>query len=320
MRGVLLWLLALLAAGLVSAGLAGASTPSVRLAWLKPWSAWTTDLQDDLDAAEKARVPPAVITRLETCDRMTQRVPVPPADFRQLAGLDVSVCQKVNYAATLGVPLRPGFTNAVNDAYDAYDHLLDVTWRALFFNRPLPVRGGLGPESRIEPRLSRVAQSVWGLAKPVEVRCWSATDWKQTVDESNAWYGDKDSPADLDGFAEPDDRRIHLPQTICAPLARLLYGDGAVSTDALAYSIGTLTHEATHIARPDGSEAVTECHGMQKVDAGALALGLPAARAREIADYYWRTIYLHEEAAGYFTKKCRPNGPLDLTPGDGVWP
>ncbi len=236
------------------------------------------------------------------------------------------MCAKVERAAAAGRDLLAGgtdggdYSDAVETAYDAYDGLLDATWKALFFNRPLPVRGGLADGSRIEPALSRAAARALRLAKPVEVRCWSARDWLQAVAESDAWYGDKDSPLDLDGFAEPDDRRVHIPQAICGPLARALHGDGGVSLHDLAYSIGTLVHEATHIAHPDASEAVTECYGMQKVDAGALALGFPAAQARRLADYYWAEIYRHEEASGYATGRCRENGPLDQSPHDGVWP
>lgn len=325
-----------LAAALVGAAalllLAGfGATPAQRVAWLKPWSAWTTGLENDLDAAatfpKKTAGASALFTRLAGCENAARRVPAAPRDFAAIERLDADVCAKAMRAARDGRAALAGdgavadrYPDSLGEASDAYSELLDVAWKALFFNRPIPTQRRVTGASRIEPTLSRVAARVYELTQPVEVRCWSKRDWPQAVAESDAWYGDKDTPDLLDGFAEPDDRRIHLPQADCGPLTVYLYGDPtSIGRYTLAYTVGTLVHEAAHIAHPDASEAVTECHGLQHVAAGARALGVPAADAASLARLYWKTIY-PDEPDEYITPRCRAGGPLDETPNDGVWP
>lgn len=109
-----------------------------------------------------------------------------------------------------------------------------------------------------------------------------------------------------------------------------------------AHELLTLVHEAWHLAGdvgveiPDGYpspgwtgyrdyEARAECHGMQWIAYAAEQLGDTADDAQAVARFYYDRIYPQERGVvfhdqTYWSADCVPNGRLDLTPGDGLWP
>lgn len=83
-------------------------------------------------------------------------------------------------------------------------------------------------------------------------------------------------------------------------------------------AVHVLTHEARHLAG-DRSESETECRALQSDADVARLLGATPRQAQALAVTYAITVYPRMSAA-YRTPDCRPDGPLDLTPHDGVWP
>ena len=62
------------------------------------------------------------------------------------------------------------------------------------------------------------------------------------------------------------------------------------------------------------------CVGLQKLPYVAQRFGATADDGRSIAAFVDEMIYARWEGSSSWSADCRENGPLDLTPGDGVWP
>lgn len=105
------------------------------------------------------------------------------------------------------------------------------------------------------------------------------------------------------------------------------------SADALA--ILTLAHESIHIAQDQigasidvilpTSETDANCYGLQWMPYVAEQLGATPDDAESIAEYAYDYLYPGYQGdsfngSPYWSSDCRQDGPLDLTPGDGVWP
>ena len=109
-----------------------------------------------------------------------------------------------------------------------------------------------------------------------------------------------------------------------------------------AWALLTLAHEQSHLAGDVGilvppgypspgwagfqdKEARAECHGMQRLARVAEELGDTPDDARAVAQFYFAVSYPREKDViyrgnTYWSADCYENGPLDLSPGDGVWP
>lgn len=186
------------------------------------------------------------------------------------------------------------------------------------WNRPLPVRTGEVAESRIEPRFGRVASTLSN--RSVQVRCWSEDDWDDVHDE---WQAFADDDHEAIGFVASFDRgRLSLAPDVCSLLAGFAYGGerprGGDERRDLAEAVGTLGHEAEHLVSP-GTEAATECYGMQDVRRAARLLGADRAYASGLAELYWHEVYPAKPDA-YTTPLCLDGGPLDRNPSSSQWP
>jgi hypothetical protein len=182
---------------------------------------------------------------------------------------------------------------------------------ALVLMRALPrtqVRG----RSRIEPRLSRAASLL--ISRRVEVRCWSRAEWPHVIREYNAYFVER--RADLAGFAFRE--RAHIWPVSCDFLSDFPTGRSAADSDD-AFALNVVAHEAKHVASPLLTEAQVECYALQHVGRVARLLGAPPSLARELPRVAWRSTYPHNDPE-YGSPDCRPGGPLDETPHDGVWP
>jgi hypothetical protein len=186
------------------------------------------------------------------------------------------------------------------------------------WNRRLPAARATGANSVRDPELARVASGI--AARQVEVRCWSSADWLSVRAEWQAY--DVHGLGDPTGFVASFDRgRVNLAPQICERLDAVRRGarpSGGEAREAVAAAVATLAHEAEHLVAP-GTEAETECEAVQAVRGAARALGVPAGYAGELASVYWHDVYPYEPPE-YTTPLCAPDGPLDRTPGDGVWP
>ncbi len=298
--------------------------------WVVKWGRWhnrllfdLTDLESNLTGSP-AQVG-ALLGPLQTCSSFEARVPPAPARYAAARQAAIRTCRVVESLPRLGGRMLRGDDQAAVDlgvAVERADSLAGDAQEALrvrlSFDRLLPRRGGVTIESRVEPRLSAAATAFVG--KPVDVRCWSPADWKVVVPEEHAFYG-SGLGIDLVGFAQPgvtNRSEIHLAPDVCYALAERLY-DGSLQDVQLAYAVEVLTHESEHIVSPPSPEFVTDCYAAQEVDRMARLLGIPDATARRLPGIYWRTWY-PSQSSEYVSLECRPGGPFDETPRDGVWP
>ena len=186
--------------------------------------------------------------------------------------------------------------------------------------RELPTIRGRSKLSRIEPGLSGVAGRLVNDAAQsgVEVHCWSNSQWGVVKEEWEVYSG----RTDLAGFARPL-REIHLAPWACATLIDFLYRDQRASRGRALFrtaeAIGLLAHESQHLIDDQGSEAETECRGMQNIRHTARVLGASASYADLVANFYSSQLYPLMPAA-YRTSACRDGGPLDANRGSGTWP
>lgn len=109
-----------------------------------------------------------------------------------------------------------------------------------------------------------------------------------------------------------------LSYDACRHLRDWYFSDKSEPTLDQVRAVEILAHEAEHL-RGQRSEAVAECDALQRTEEAAIALGATPEQARALVLTYWSAIYprLWSE---YRTQDCREDGPLDRTPGDGVWP
>jgi hypothetical protein len=183
---------------------------------------------------------------------------------------------------------------------------------------PLPTLEGAQPVSHVDPRLTQIASEL--AARPLEVRCWSAGDWRKRAAEVKSF-----TPAHLDvhspwsGYTSRDRKRASFGPKACARLAKLAYLRAGASsyTDAwwLAWSLGLFAHETGAKEK----SAVAECHAMQRIVPTGEAFGLTPAEAGRLARLFWTDIYPREDAT-YRSGECRPGGELDLDPASPAWP
>jgi hypothetical protein len=98
------------------------------------------------------------------------------------------------------------------------------------------------------------------------------------------------------------------------------------------FAIATLAHESIHlfdftsgkpvVASRPAAESRAECIGMQDIARVAIALGAAPDDASNMQRWYWENFYptRRTQLPDYWSADCRPDGPLDQTPGDGIWP
>lgn len=107
---------------------------------------------------------------------------------------------------------------------------------------------------------------------------------------------------------------------------------GTQGYSEFVFAIQTLAHESGHLldftsGRPVISSAPTaesraECFGLQNIARVAIALGAAPDDAANMQRWYWENYYptRQSQLPDYWSADCRADGPLDVTPGDGVWP
>jgi hypothetical protein len=177
-------------------------------------------------------------------------------------------------------------------------------------SRPLPTKGGVTEESRIEPKLSGVLATLTGIKKS-EARCWSDADWK--VVATHSAYG----PRELGGFVDSAGT-VQLNPVVCRALARYLYANGDPSERDITTAIVIFSHESEHAGGEDREDRA-ECYGMQRARRTAKLLGVSATDAEALVQRYWTSVY-QTETPPYFSTECRDGGALDLRRQTHVFP
>lgn len=175
-----------------------------------------------------------------------------------------------------------------------------------------------GADTVLEDDLSAIAASVAeGRAR---VHCWREEDWAPLAEHYALLFRDEFW---LAGLASPPLDRIDLAPSVCDPLRRFFRTRYSpllnLQSYELAEAIVTLAHEAEHLRTPGESEAVVECHALQRVRALVKAAGRRRVYQDEMAGLAWEVGY-PQQFADYRTSDCRDGGPLDLRSGSRVWP
>jgi hypothetical protein len=326
--------------GSLHADPAGSVLQATESGWVRNYALWQHELYRDTNDAETLRRAVLagetssrprlrrVVVRLEGCARRYLRdVGLPPSErLREGALLALRACagfargERLELDALSGPPsdklIEGG--DAVAKGSEAFIEANKSLDAALVWNKHLPKTGGVTAQSRIEPLFSRVASTV--AQRPLEIRCWSSRDWSNVLAEFRVWAPGRFDPA---GFVPDFDLgRANLDPWTCRHLDALAYRHahprGGEAQLDLAYAVQILSHETQHLVSP-GTEAETECYGMQALTRVARSLGASAAYARVLARRFWEDGYALNTPA-YKTKLCRNGGPLDAHPASNVWP
>jgi hypothetical protein len=178
--------------------------------------------------------------------------------------------------------------------------------------RRLPMIAGESTVSRIEPRFGALASALAG--HPVEVRCWSARDWRRLLREEKAYTVNHIDEGTL-GFAGIDGQRNNLAPDVCDNLVALAYRHLQPNDDParllLAQAVDTLTHEPQH-SKGIAVEAQAECYAIQLMTGTAEKLGASPAYAASLQRLYWE--HYDQELPAYRSPECRNGGAYDLRP------
>jgi hypothetical protein len=95
-----------------------------------------------------------------------------------------------------------------------------------------------------------------------------------------------------------------------------------------AWAIYTFAHELVHIHDATVGAAVVPssvregratCIGMQWASRIAQAFGADPDDGDSVASWVWNDAYPRLQGGDYWSADCRQDGPLDQTPGDGIW-
>jgi hypothetical protein len=162
-----------------------------------------------------------------------------------------------------------------------------------------------------EQEFSSVARRIAPDAAGVHCQRRSETFFDAGAGVGRVWFGPDGTP----------ERAALLSYETCQRLAAWWRSDpvdrGSAPLDEIV-ALHTLTHESIHLTG-ERSEALTECRAMQLDEQVALTLGASPAAARQVAVRYAAEVF-PRIGADYRSADCRPDGPLDLTPGDDSWP
>ena len=295
MRGALLTLLATIVIGATVIGGSvwapwESDTAERERAWVAAYVAWF----DRVDAAIASNNPMSVA---ECERRFRARVGEPPtgrlepaaeAAARSCAGLP-------SYDA--GAAWLDGFDVVASKVTSA--HEMDA--------RPV-----------YEADLSAVAGRIAG--KTARVHCWDEDDWLAYSQQAALLYGIEFWPI---GLATPASARIDLAHSGCEPLRSFYRSSYAPTLSTQSYELAEalvlLAHEAEHIRTPGASEAVVECHAMQRVRGLVRDRGHGLHYQAEMAGLAWEVGY-PLQLDGYRTDACFSGGPLDLDADSKNWP
>lgn len=124
----------------------------------------------------------------------------------------------------------------------------------------------------------------------------------------HVWFDEKGQASDT----------AFLTYQTCQTLREWIASDHYNPTEDEVIAVHVLTHESMHL-KSVKNESLAECYAMQNDAAVARFLGADKVQARELANQYARYVYPRMKD-NYRTPECGEDLPMDLTPGDGVWP
>ena len=262
---------------------------AAELGWIRGFSNWTIEIHnEDLGPPVGARLVTVCRERLEAIG------PAPTDRLRPAEERLADVCPFLEQRGT--------YRRGLETIFEADDLLLPF----LRDEQQLAFDTGITEESRADPDFSGIASDVADY--PLEVRCWSESEWRRVVEEDNAWTDSNDDPETLVSWADDSDDRIHMQLEQCNLLVRVQSADVGSSwsrseqIDA-ADSLGTFAHEVQHFVLPDADEATVECAAVRSLERVALRLGIDQASGALLAETYRTEIY-PEQPEEYIAESC----------------
>ncbi|MEJ7570103.1 MAG: hypothetical protein WKF41_17780 [Gaiellaceae bacterium] len=181
-------------------------------------------------------------------------------------------------------------------------------------------------QSRVDSRYSEIASAIikrYAELKGVKatdalVICWNQRDWNALSKTHANQFGD--GLSNIAGYVMMPWNVINLSPKTCRELDRIVYQGGKASIAKSSWEISTLAHEALHVAGVS-NEATTECYAMQLTTDAAQLLGESKAFGASVArDLYGNYPGLKTSDPAYYTSKCKNGTPLDLRPGQVLFP
>lgn len=259
-----------------SGAVAATRLTAAELGWIREYSDLTIAIYDD-----DLGPPPGPELVVECRERIAYMGDPPTERLERAAELTEKVCPLLG---------RRGSQRRALDTIDTADDLLRTFLRD---HQPLDLGAGVTEESRADTLLSEVASQAAG--RPVEVRCWSESEWRQVVAEDNAWTASDDDADELYGWADDSWDRIHMRLEQCNTISRVRdegFRDAPRrARRELADSLGTLAHETQHFVLPEADEAKVECAGMRSLATVAKRVGLDESSAQVVAELYRTDVY-----------------------------
>ncbi|MDP8910526.1 MAG: hypothetical protein M3M94_00475 [Actinomycetota bacterium] len=310
----------------VEAGLSRAE-----LSWVRAYGPWwsetwehVSEATDATTGAQHTREFERIVDEVSECEAGYE-IDVGKAPSR-LEGIEAKTLEACNNSQLAAAALREGPSpknvEAAGYLQEAGRLLLEANDDLsphLLIERALPRLGGHETASRVEPKLSLAARTLTGHF--VDVRCWSARDWKAIEEEIAALGGE--TQGQYFGVAAYYGDTVQLSARVCKSLVPFAY-DGRIplrgrASENLIEALLTLGHEAEH-ATGTYDEYEAECSALQGVRTLARSLGAAPRLADRIARLASRYYREGKVSVGYRTSACRNGGPLDIAPDARRWP
>lgn len=161
----------------------------------------------------------------------------------------------------------------------------------------------------------------WAVETPATSAARALTGRSVTV-ECRAWWNEGTDNAAHAGFVRYDGDEPpkvgYLRRSYCGSLRSWLRSSKDRPTDRQVVAVHVLAHEIGHLTGLR-DEPETECWAVQHNAEVAKRLGASPGQAVALQRVYWERMYPNMPP-DYRTGACVEDGPLDLSPGDGVWP
>jgi hypothetical protein len=242
---------------------------SRELGWIRGYALLAAPLYDGSYQA-------ALSWKLPCLERLERMGEAPTARLRPAHAAAREVCDKLG-------------TGGVNSAAKLLDETYGWLGRLFLTGRPLRVAKSPDAASHVDLTLGELASHV--AATSVEVRCWSARDWRRLVVEENAWDATDEDPEVIDGLALTVDGHMHLLLADCNLLARVTRedvterrGEDLVAATA---AVALYAHEVAHFVEPDEEdEAEVECAVVETIAELADGLELAAPELERVTRAY----------------------------------
>jgi hypothetical protein len=106
---------------------------------------------------------------------------------------------------------------------------------------------------------------------------------------------------------------------VCKHLDDVAYRKEKPTNHATGAAVGTLAHEAMHIAGFH-DEGIADCYAMQLTAMTASSLGAERDYADELQALNYEFSRDNRSGTEYDSPDCYDGGPLDLAPEDPRWP